>query len=104
MEVFNSSAGEFKLTVHDLVPSDTAQYTCSASSDEDLGTHEMTASITVHCKLQLFSAHIICQSFVITAFCTVELYGQFVLHCVYEEEPTVTEENMFADVKFQINS
>jgi len=51
MEVFNSSAGEFKLTVHDLVPSDTAQYTCSASSDEDLGTHEMTASITVHCKL-----------------------------------------------------
>ena len=51
IEVFNTSAGELRLVVHDLVQSDTARYTCSASSDEDLGTHEMTASITVHCKL-----------------------------------------------------
>jgi len=51
IEVSNTSAGELRLKVHDLVPSDTAQYTCSASSDEDLGTHEMTASITVHCML-----------------------------------------------------
>jgi len=53
--VSNSSAGQLRLIVRDLVPSDTAQYTCSASSDEDLGTHEMTASIKVHCELYLFS-------------------------------------------------
>jgi len=43
------------LIVHDLMPSDAAHYMCSASSDEDLGTHEMTASITVHCELSLVS-------------------------------------------------
>jgi len=51
--VSNTSAGELRLVVHDLVLADTAQYTCSASSDEDLGSHEMTASITVHCKVHL---------------------------------------------------
>lgn len=51
IEVVNSSAGELRLIVRDLVASDAAQYTCSASSDEDLGTHEMMASLTVHCKL-----------------------------------------------------
>jgi len=51
IEVVNGSAGELRLIVHDLVASDTAQYKCSASSDEDLGTHEMTASLMVHCKL-----------------------------------------------------
>ena len=61
--VSNTSAGQLRLIVRDLVPSDTAQYTCSASSDEDLGTHEMTASITVHCELYLFSC-----TFVITLF------------------------------------
>ena len=51
--VSNTSAGELRLVVHDLVLADTSQYTCSASSDEDLGSHEMTASITVHCKSHL---------------------------------------------------
>jgi len=50
IEVFNTTAGESRLIVRDLVPSDTARYTCLASSDEDLGTHEMTAAITVHCE------------------------------------------------------
>jgi len=48
--VSNATAGELRLRIRDLSPSDTAQYTCSASSDEDLGTHEMTASITVQCE------------------------------------------------------
>lgn len=51
--MLSSSAGELRLSVHDLVAADTAQYTCSASSDSDLGTHEMIASITVHCQLYL---------------------------------------------------
>jgi len=51
IEVSNTTAGELRLKVHNLVPSDSARYTCTASSDDDLGIHEMTASITVHCKL-----------------------------------------------------
>ena len=55
IEVIDSTAGELRLIVRDLVPSDSARYTCSAASDEDLGSHEMTASVTVRCKLSFQS-------------------------------------------------
>lgn len=50
IEVSSSTSGQLRLTVRHLEPSDSARYTCSASSDDNLGTHEMTAAIRVHCK------------------------------------------------------